>query len=210
MNILIAILFTLSPVFPHTQADVQMLADVMWLENGHTGKTKAENRECLILTGMVVVNRAKSGEWGGDTIKEVIFAKGQYARKTRNGIGNTDTPEWVVELAEQILTYGTNVPDYVIYQSQNKNLGTRWKEIRGDISLLKGGIKMKAMVWLQRLMAVMVGIYGLLLVFSETPLSEGLWEQLKLSGGGIMLMILSVVWVRLASWEGEKFIHETR
>jgi len=141
LNILIAILFTLSPVFPHTQADVQMLADTMWLENGHTGKTKAENRECLILTGMVVVNRAKSGEWGGDTIKEVIFAKGQYARKTRNGIGNTDTPEWVVELAEQILTYGTNVPDYVIYQSQNKNLGTRWKEIRGEYFATKRGHK---------------------------------------------------------------------
>lgn len=141
INILIAILFTLSPVFPHTQADVQMLADVMWLENGHTGKTEAENRECLILTAAVVLNRAKNGEWGGNTIKEVIFAKGQYAKKTRDGIGNTDTPEWVVELAEQILTYGTNVPDYVVFQSQNKHLGTRWKEIRGEYFATKRGHK---------------------------------------------------------------------
>lgn len=134
-------LFLFTPFFPHTEADTKMLADVMWLENGHTGKTEAENRECLILTGAVVVNRARSGKWGGKTIKEVVFAKGQYASSTKNGIGKTDTPDWVVELAEDILTYGTNVPEYVVFQSMQPNLGTHWKKIDGEYFATDGGHK---------------------------------------------------------------------
>ena len=141
INILISILFLLSPVYPHTEADTQMLADVMWLENGSTGKTEAENRECLILTGAVVLNRMESGEWGGKTIKKVIYAKGQYASSTKKRIGNADTPEWVVELAEQMLTYGTNVPKYVIYQSMQPKLGTHWKKIDGEYFATNGGHK---------------------------------------------------------------------
>ena len=126
---------------PHTEADTQMLADVMWLENGHTGKTEEENRQCLILTGAVVMNRVQSGQWGGDTIKDVIFAKGQYASSTRNGIGKSGVPEWVVELAEQMLTYGTNVPEYIVFQSMQPKLGTVWKVIDGEYFATGGGHK---------------------------------------------------------------------
>ena len=138
---ILIILFCLFPMYPHTEADTKMLADVMWLENGHTGKTKDENRECLILTGSVVLNRMKSGEWGGTTIKEVIYAKGQYASHTKNNIGKTDTPDWVYELAEDMLNYGTNVPDYVIYQSMQAGLGTHWKKIDGEYFATNGGHK---------------------------------------------------------------------
>lgn len=138
---ILIILFCLFPMYPHTEADTKMLADVMWLENGHTGKTEDENRECLILTGSVVLNRMKSGEWGGTTIKEVIYAKGQYASHTKNNIGKTDTPDWVYELAEDMLNYGTNVPDYVIYQSMQAGLGTHWKKIDGECFATAGGHK---------------------------------------------------------------------
>ena len=130
-----------TPYMPHTEADTQMLADVMWLENGHTGKTEEENRQCLILTGAVVMNRVQSGQWGGDTIKDVIFAKGQYASSTRNGIGKSGVPEWVVELAEQMLTYGTNVPEYVVFQSMQPKLGTVWKVIDNEYFATGGGHK---------------------------------------------------------------------
>lgn len=134
-------LFLLTPFFPHTEADTKMLGDVMWLENGHTGKTEEENREVLILTGVVPVNRAISGEWGGNTIKEVIYAKGQYANSTKDRIGKTDTPDWVYQLADDIMTYGTNVPEYVVYQSMQPRLGTRWKVIDGEYFATNGGHK---------------------------------------------------------------------
>lgn len=141
MYFLLTLFLLTLPVIPHTEEDIDLLADVMWLENGHTGDTEEENRECLILTGAVVCNRVKSGEWGGDTIREVIFAKGQYASHTKNNIGKCDTPEWVRDLAKSILTFGTNVPEYVVFQSMQPKLGTRWKVIDREYFATNGGHK---------------------------------------------------------------------
>lgn len=129
MKALLIFLCMMFPAYPHTQADIDLLADVMWLENGHTGLNEEDNRQCLILTGSVVLNRVKSGKWGGKTIKSVVYSKGQYAYETTSQIGKTDTPQWVKDLARDMLIYGTNVPDYVIYQSQQPGLGTVWKII---------------------------------------------------------------------------------
>lgn len=144
MNLILLFLLCLFPVYPHTETDVQILGDVMWLENGHTGKNEQENKECLILTGAVVLNRMVSDDkwWhlkGDKTVYDVIYAKGQYASSTKEGIGKTDTPEWVYDLARYILNYGTNVPDYVIYQSTQSNLGTVWKIIDGEYFATAGG-----------------------------------------------------------------------
>lgn len=133
------------PYVEYTAEDVQILGDTMWLENGHTGKTEEDNLKCLILTGAVVVNRMKSDDkwWhktGAKTIYDVIFAPGQYASATKNRIGKTDTPQWIYDLAEEILMYGTTVPDYVIYQSQQSRLGTQWcPPIAGEYFATAGG-----------------------------------------------------------------------
>ena len=117
----------------------------MWLENGHTGKTKEDNLKCLILTGSVVVNRVKSdSKWwhktGAKTVYDVVYAPGQYASHTKNNIGKTDTPQWVYDLAEEILKYGTTVPSYVIYQSMQPKLGTQWcPPIAGEYFATDGG-----------------------------------------------------------------------
>lgn len=140
MQFLLAVLLAAKivvPAYNFTEEDVKMLADIMWLENGHTGKTEDENRQCLILTSAVVVNRMVSDEkWlhkkGEKTVYDVLMAPGQYATITKNNVGKTDTPAFVVELAREILTFGTNVPDYVIYQSMQPKLGTVWKVIDGE------------------------------------------------------------------------------
>lgn len=125
----------------------------MWLENGHTGKTEEDNLRCLILTGAVVVNRVKSDDpwWhktGAKTVYDVVFAPGQYAKATKDRIGKTDTPQWVYDLAEEILRYGTTVPEYVIYQSQQPNLGTRWcPPIAGEYFATDGGHYMEGKGW---------------------------------------------------------------
>lgn len=126
---------------PYTPDDIQILGDIAWLENGHTGKTEEENRAALILTMAVVKNRVVSGQWGGDTITAVLNAKGQYASHTKNNIGKTDTPQWVYDMARDMLMFGSNVPDYVVFQSMQPNLGTVWKVIDGEYFATGGGHK---------------------------------------------------------------------
>lgn len=141
MKLLMMFIFLIVQFFPHTYEDAVMLATVMYKENGYTGKTEQENRECLILTGVVPVNRALNGGWGGNTLHDVIYAKGQYAESTKKAIGKVTPPDYIIQLAEEILTYGTNVPRYVVFQSTQPKLGTRWKVIDGEYFATDGGHK---------------------------------------------------------------------
>ena len=127
------------PYVEYTEEDVKIVGDVGWLENGHTGKTEDENRQCIIATMAVFAHRMKDGGWGGHTAKGVLTSRGQYASSTKENVGKTDTPDWVYKLAAEVLMYGTNVPDYVVYQSQQSSLGTHWKIIAGDYFATNGG-----------------------------------------------------------------------
>lgn len=132
------------PVYEYTEDDVKDLGDAAWLENGHTGKTKSDNRQCLIGTMAVILNRWTSDEsWMRNSkytgIRSVIMAPGQYAEPTKKGLGKTDTPDWVYDLTEECLIYGTNVPSYVIFQSMQSKLGTVWKIIDGEYFATGGG-----------------------------------------------------------------------
>ena len=132
------------PVYEYTEDDVKDLGDAAWLENGHTGKTKSDNRQCLIGTMAVILNRWASDEsWMRSSkytgIRSVIMASGQYADQTKKGLGKTDVPAWVYDLAEECLIYGTNVPSYVIFQSMQPKLGTVWKIIDGEYFATSGG-----------------------------------------------------------------------
>ena len=145
--VIIMLVNTIVPNFNWTEDDVKMIGDVGWLENSSTGDTEEDNIACILLTMIVVKNRVDSGKWGGDTIKDVVYAKGQYATKTKNNIGKTDTPEWVYELARELLTYGSNVPDYVVYQSNQPRLGTVWKIIDGEYFATSKGHYMEGKDW---------------------------------------------------------------
>jgi len=139
-TLLLAVRLT-TPYIEHTPEDVQLLAEVAYLENGSTGDNEDENIQALIATMAVVCNRMKGEGWGGPTMKGVIYMRGQYASDTKNRIGKAKVPQYVIDLAEEVLTYGTNVPDYVVYQSMQKNLGTRWKVIDGEYFATNGGHK---------------------------------------------------------------------
>lgn len=142
------------PVYDYTEQDVKDLGDTMWLENGHTGGVGTEkNRKVLILTGAVVLNRMVSDDkWyhkdGEKTVYDVIMARGQYASKTRRELRNTDTPQWIYDLAEEMLIYGTTVPEYVVYQGQNPRLGTLWcPGIAGEYFATEKGHYMEGDGW---------------------------------------------------------------
>lgn len=138
------------PNYDWTEDDVMVLGDVGWSENGSTGLTEEDNIAAILLTMIVPLNRYYSGKWG-NTLREVIWAKNQYAQSTKDAIGNIDTPEWVYELARELLIYGSNVPDYVVYQSMQPNLGTVWKTIengrKDEYFATNGGHKNEGQDW---------------------------------------------------------------
>ena len=133
------------PIYNYTEQDILDLGDGAYSENGHTGKTEEENRQVLIATMSVMLNRAMLGEsWMVNKkytgIRAVLMASGQYATKTKNDLGKIETPEWVYDLAEEVMTYGTNVPQYVIFQSMQPKLGTLWcPPIDGEYFATGGG-----------------------------------------------------------------------
>ena len=67
---------------------------------------------------------------------------------------------------------------------------------------------MKVMILFQRLIALIIGCFGLLLMLSETPISSNLSDQAWLTVGGLTIMLVCVGWLWLTGWE-EKFV-ETR
>lgn len=69
---------------------------------------------------------------------------------------------------------------------------------------------MKAMIWLQKLMVVLAGIYGFLTMFSETPIEQGLMAQLWTTLGGAVILGLCALWIWLIGIEEDRFIHEAR
>ena len=146
MIAIIASLMMLLPAYPHTAEDVRLLGNTGWLENPVSDRNDQDQMDKLILTMAVVLNRMKSNDkwWhlkGEKTVYDVVFAPGQYAVNTKNKVMTTNAPDWVYELAEDMLNYGTNVPDYIIYQSMNSNLGTVWKRIGKEYFATGGGHK---------------------------------------------------------------------
>lgn len=95
--------------------DIQDLGGTMQLENGDNGD------ECLLLTGSVVLNRLYSKNWKGDTIRDIILAKGQYATKTRNNFTTVKVKKRIKMLAKYLLIFGPIAPSNVTYQGQGIN-----------------------------------------------------------------------------------------
>ena len=140
----VMILFCLFPMYPHTETDVRLLGNIGWLENPVSDRNDRDQMDKLMLTMAVAINRmASEDNWwhlkGEHTIYDVVFAPGQYAKSTKDKVLTLEAPDWVYELAEDMLNYGTNVPDYVIYQSMQSDLGTVWKQIGTEYFATAGG-----------------------------------------------------------------------
>lgn len=115
--------------------DVQDLGGTMQLENGDNGD------ECLLLTGSVVLNRLYSKNWKGDTIRDIILAKGQYATKTRNNFTTVKVKKRIKMLAKYLLIFGPICPSNVVYQGQSINGKGLKDPISGEIQYVYKRIK---------------------------------------------------------------------
>lgn len=104
--------------------DLELLSEVMYHENYSNGY------EVMLYTGSVVLNRVKRKDFP-DTVKEVLYQKGQYI--TTSKFFTKEIPQEVKDIALHLLLCGSQAPDTVIYQSTHKEFGSGvWRCIKGE------------------------------------------------------------------------------
>lgn len=106
---------------------INLLAEVAYWENWHTDKDKLT----ALWTMGVVMNRVESEQFP-NTVKEVLYQRGQYA--TTKYFYTKELPEECYEMARDVWENGVpEMPDNVLFQSQQPKLGRgHWKVLNGE------------------------------------------------------------------------------
>lgn len=120
--------------YKYTREDVKILGDVIWTEieefcDDPDGEFVAK------VTGSVVLHRVANKSYFPNSVYAVIHdGEGktcqQYATRTIKAIGNTNTPDYVYEWAEDILRDGPIGPANLVFQD-NQPHGTVWMQYKG-------------------------------------------------------------------------------
>jgi hypothetical protein len=120
-----------------TEDDIDLLARLITSEEGYAsdfeiGSQAYENVvENYYLCGSVVINRMNHNLFP-DTLEGVIYQRGQYAVVLTGAINKTyDDIAW--EIAEELLTYGTEIPSNVLGQAQFKQMDGVYKQVGNQI-----------------------------------------------------------------------------
>ena len=92
------------------EADVELLAHLTYAEGNTLGE------EGMLYVGSVVINRVNSNQYP-NSIYDVIYDDGQYACVTDGHFYN-EPSDLAWEIAEGLLTEGSVLPEYVLYQSE--------------------------------------------------------------------------------------------
>ena len=112
----------------YTQEELNLLARVIYSEAGSDWITD----EHQLAVGSVVLNRIQSDKFP-NTMYEVVYQKKpaiQYAC-TVNGMINKTPNERAIKNAEYLLTYGSTIPENVVWQSQSPQGNGTWRIIQG-------------------------------------------------------------------------------
>lgn len=64
---------------------------------------------------------------------------------------------------------------------------------------------MKILKFFQALLTIALLGFGIVLTFSEVPETASVIEQIKVSGGGILLVLAAVGMLLLMDWEEKRF-----
>ena len=106
---------------------INLLTEVAYWENWHTDKDKLT----ALWTMGVVMNRVESKQFP-NTVKEVLYQRGQYA--TTKYFYTQELPEECYEMAREVWENGVpDMPKNVLFQSQQPNLGRgHWKVLNGE------------------------------------------------------------------------------
>lgn len=103
--------------------DLELLARIITAEAGGC------SYECQYYVACVVMNRIEFGYWGS-TLREVIYAPGQYS-PTWNGAINKEPTALSYEIAQDVLINGSGIPADVIWQAEFPQGSNIWKQIDG-------------------------------------------------------------------------------
>jgi spore germination cell wall hydrolase CwlJ-like protein len=109
------------PAKSYTDEDLYVLSHVIM---GEASGQSWEHKEAV---GSVVLNRVKDSRFP-DTIKGVVFQKGQYAC-TWDGNYNKTPDEETINVARYLLENGSQLPEYVIFGAQFKQANRVYKKI---------------------------------------------------------------------------------
>lgn len=105
----------------YTDEDLYVLSHVIYAEAGNC------SREMQIGVGSVVLNRVKDERFP-NTIKDVVFQKGQYAC-TWDGNYEKEPNQESIDIAIELLENGSQYPDYVIWQASFKQGDSIYKQV---------------------------------------------------------------------------------
>lgn len=105
-----------------SEDDIDLLARLITAEQGYAQNydNESEYERRLYLTGSVVINRIKSEDFP-NTLQEVIYQhNGEHYQYqcVKNGHIERDYDEIAWEVAEELLVYGTNIPENVVFQAE--------------------------------------------------------------------------------------------
>ena len=105
--------------------ELYMLSHLIYAEVG----SDYISDKCKRYAGSVVLNRMKSDKFP-DTMKGVIFQDGQYAC-TLIGTYYNEPSDRCVEIARELLTKGSAIPDNVVFQAEFKQGDGVYDKING-------------------------------------------------------------------------------
>ena len=95
---------------PYSDNDLYVLSHIISAESGNCSE------DMMISVGSVVLNRVADPRFP-NTIEEVVFAPGQYS-PTWNGAYYNEPTEGAVEVAEMLLTEGSQIDASVVWQAE--------------------------------------------------------------------------------------------
>lgn len=105
----------------YISSDLVLLSKVIYAE------CEYGNIEDALLVGNVVLNRVANGTMG-NTIKSVIYRKGQYPSIYSTKF-KSEPPEWAINCAKRLLNGERFCPSNVIWQSQSRQGDGLWKKV---------------------------------------------------------------------------------
>lgn len=109
----------------YTQTDLDLLARVVNAEAGSSWLTDEHQRA----VASVVLNRVADSRFP-NTLRGVVYQKGQYAC-TWNGAINKTPTQRAINNAKYVLDNGVTIPKNVVFQAQFKQGKGVWKYIQG-------------------------------------------------------------------------------
>ena len=112
------------PIPKYTEEELYIMSHLIMGEAG------GQSRACKVAVGSVVLNRVASHRFP-NTIKSVVFQKGQYACTWDGNYNKTPNAE-SIEVAKYLLENGSQLPEYVIFQSRGRQGDRTYKVIDGE------------------------------------------------------------------------------